>query len=115
MLRAWSPCAVGNDERPVRRKQAERRGRKRFPAGRQIEAAQTAATAVAPSNSLRAFRQSLQDAAVHRRPIPTSRWVDGSEPIDDDDSDEDSEYGDRKLSKSDRKRLRKLKAQDRAA
>ena len=47
------------------------------------------------------------------------RWVDGSRPerdrYDDDDDDEDSAGDDRKLSKSDRKRLRKLKAQNRAA
>jgi hypothetical protein len=47
----------------------------------------------------------------------TSAWVDGSRPERDpyDDNDDDSPGDDRKLSKSDRKRLRKLKAQNRAA
>ncbi len=49
----------------------------------------------------------------------SSRWLDGSRPeskrYEDDDEDGDSSDGDRKLSKADRKRLRKLKAQGRAA
>ncbi len=48
----------------------------------------------------------------------TDRWVDGSRPERDpyeDDSDEDSAGDERKLTKSDRKRLRKLKTQNRAA
>jgi hypothetical protein len=54
-----------------------------------------------------------------KTPADSSRWVDGSRPerkqYDDDSDDDDEPDGDRKLSKSDRKRLRKLKAQGRAA
>ncbi len=61
-------------------------------------------------------RQTPQPA---KTPADSSRWVDGSRPElvrqDDDDDDDDSPGDDRKLSKSDRKRLRKLKAQGRAA
>jgi hypothetical protein len=51
-------------------------------------------------------------------PATADKWVDGSRPERDsydDDADEDEDSGVRKLSKSDRKRLRKLKAQNRAA
>lgn len=48
-----------------------------------------------------------------------SEWVDGSRPdrrhYDDDEEDEESSHGGRKLSKADRKRLRRLKADGRAA
>jgi hypothetical protein len=69
-----------------------------------------------PASSMRAFRQNLNSA----RQAPAgqsgeSRWVDGSEPESDDYDDDDGNRGDSKLSKSDRKRLRKLKAQHRAA
>jgi hypothetical protein len=60
-------------------------------------------------------RATLQPA---KTPADASRWVDGSRPEReryDDDEDDDSPGGTRKLSKSDRKRLRKLKAQGRAA
>jgi hypothetical protein len=51
-------------------------------------------------------------------PATTDTWVDGSRPERDsydDDADDDEDSGIRKLSKSDRKRMRKLKAQNRAA
>jgi hypothetical protein len=60
-------------------------------------------------------RQTLQPA---KTPIDSGKWLDGSRPERDrydDDDDGDSTAGDRKLSKSERKRLRKLKAQGRAA
>jgi hypothetical protein len=61
-------------------------------------------------------RSTVQSA---KTPADSSRWVDGSRPerdrYDRDDDDDDSVDGDRKLSKADRKRLRKLKAQGRAA
>jgi hypothetical protein len=54
-----------------------------------------------------------------KTPADSSRWVDGTRPerdkYDHDNDDDDDSDGDRKLSKSDRKRLRKLKAQGRAA
>jgi hypothetical protein len=64
--------------------------------------------------------------AAFRRTVPQppkaaaepSRWIDGSRPERenyDDEADDDEDSDDRKLSKSERKRLRKLKAQQRAA
>lgn len=62
-------------------------------------------------------RHAIQPA---KTPADSDRWVDGSRPerdhYDRDEVDYDDESGDdRKLSKSDRKKLRKLKAQGRAA
>ncbi len=60
-------------------------------------------------------RQTLPTA---KTPVDTGQWLDGRRPERDryeDDEDVDSDGGDRKLSKSERKRLRKLKAQGRAA
>ena len=78
-------------------------------------AAATPQTQVAavPATTLRAFRQNLKEAAG--QPASATRWVDGSEPVDDDFGDDDSASTGRKLSKAERKRLRKLKAQNRAA
>jgi hypothetical protein len=57
---------------------------------------------------------------VAKTPADSSRWVDGSRPERDrydrdEDDDDDSSDDDQKLSKADRKRLRKMKAQGRAA
>jgi hypothetical protein len=64
---------------------------------------------------LRTFRESLGSAPTPARP---TEWVDGSAPepdgYDDGDGDE-PDSGNRKLTKAERKRLRKLKARDRAA
>jgi hypothetical protein len=63
-------------------------------------------------------RQTLPTATT---PADSSRWVDGTRQErdryerDEEDDEEDSSGDDRKLSKSDRKKLRKLKAQGRAA
>jgi hypothetical protein len=61
-------------------------------------------------------RSTVQTA---KTPADSSRWVDGSRPERDryerDEDVEDSSDGDQKLSKADRKRLRKLKTQGRAA
>ncbi|MEX0610913.1 MAG: hypothetical protein WD229_02230, partial [Pirellulales bacterium] len=62
---------------------------------------------------------SRQNASL-AKPIESASkkdWIDGSRPERDpyDDNDDDSPDGPRKLSKADRKRLRKLKAQNRAA
>jgi hypothetical protein len=80
------------------------------------ERKQTAVAATASSSPAAAVRPTLQ---VAKTPAEPSRWVDGSRPerdhrFADDDEDEASD-DDRKLSKSERKRLRKLKAQSRAA
>jgi hypothetical protein len=72
---------------------------------------------VAPISSAPAIsRATLQTAKF---PADSSQWVDGSRPersrFDHDDEEDDSSDDERKLSKADRKRLRKLKAQGRAA
>lgn len=72
------------------------------------------ATITAPANkTLRAVSAEKPSSA------PLSQWVDGSRRVrelyDDEDEDEETSEGDRKLSKADRKRLRKLKTQERAA
>jgi hypothetical protein len=64
-------------------------------------------------------RPTLATIQPAKTPADSSRWVDGTRPerehYDDDSDDDDGPDGDRKLSKSDRKRLRKLKTQGRAA
>ena len=66
------------------------------------------------SRPLRTFRASLGSA-----PTPAARpteWVDGSAPEPDGyEEGDEPDFGDRKLTKAERKRLRKLKARDRAA
>jgi hypothetical protein len=60
-------------------------------------------------------RASLQTV---KTPADSSRWVDGSRPERDRydrDEDDDDSSGGQKLSKSDRKKLRKLKTEGRAA
>ena len=63
---------------------------------------------------------SISRETVHpvKTPADSSRWVDGSrferERYDADDEEESSD-GERKLSKSDRKKLRKIKTEGRAA
>jgi hypothetical protein len=62
-------------------------------------------------------RQTVSAPRAEPRPAST-QWVDGSQPERDsyeDDGNGDLPSGDRKLNKSERKRLRKLKAQNRAA
>jgi hypothetical protein len=60
-------------------------------------------------------RSSIQ---VAKTPADSSRWVDGSRPERDRydrDEDDDDSPGGQKLSKADRKKLRKLKTDGRAA
>ncbi len=80
------------------------------------KAAQPAAASSSTSATIGISRQTLQTA---KTPADSSRWVDGSRPerehYGDDDEDGESSGGDRKLSKSDRKRLRKMKTEGRAA
>ena len=74
---------------------------------------------IATTLSLAAVETAKQAAFTVKRPADSNQWVDGTRPerkhYDEDEDDDDSSDGDRKLSKSDRKRLRKLKAQNRAA
>jgi hypothetical protein len=63
-------------------------------------------------------RRQQTDSPQPAKSRSSEQWVDGSRPERDpydDDVEEDSDGDDRKLSKSERKRLRKLKTQGRAA
>jgi len=102
----------------IRRKTSAKREAKPEPAQTTTAAAnsttKTAPGAVTVSGSSRPTIQ------VAKSPADSSRWVDGSRPerdryARDEIDDEDSDGDDRKLSKSDRKKLRKLKTQGRAA
>ncbi len=74
---------------------------------------------VAPSTLSTAefIRRKQQAAQNAKSPAASDEWVDGSRPERDpyDDGDDDESTDGRKLSKADRKRLRKLKLQNRAA
>ncbi len=68
----------------------------------------------ATSNSpLHAFRESR--SSVPKVDSKSTQWVDGTEPVSEGYDEEDGNYNSRKLNKADRKKLRKLKARDRAA
>jgi hypothetical protein len=76
-------------------------------------------TVAAPATVLSAVgyaRQNPPQIQPAKTPADSKSWIDGSRPERDsyDDADDDS-AGPSKLSKADRKRLRKLKAQNRAA
>ena len=79
------------------------------------KSAQPTATSSSANATLSISRETVQTV---KTPADSSRWVDGSrferERYDADD-DEESSDGERKLSKSDRKKLRKIKTQGRAA
>jgi hypothetical protein len=78
--------------------------------------AQASATTNSTSATVSLSRETVQTA---KTPADSSRWVDGTrferEHYDADEDDEESSDGERKLSKSDRKKLRKIKTQGRAA
>lgn len=81
---------------------------------RPTSAATSESKTTAVSHSSRATMQPVKSAA------DDSRWVDGSRPErrryeSDEDDDEESTGSDRKLSKADRKRIRRLKSDGRAA
>jgi hypothetical protein len=113
---------VARERRPARRRKVkasekEGMGTKSALAARGNGSGKSSEGGVAGStSSIRAFRQNLHASrnSVEDQTSQT-RWVDGSEPESDDYADDDGYRGDSKLSKSDRKRLRKLKAQHRAA
>jgi hypothetical protein len=76
------------------------------------------APAASPTLSAAEFiRRKQQQAQGPKAPAVSSAWVDGSQPQRDpyDDGDDDESSDGRKLSKAERKRLRKLKMQNRAA
>jgi hypothetical protein len=63
-------------------------------------------------------RRQQADFSQRAEPRSSDQWVDGSRPERDpydDDDEEDSDGDDRKLTKSERKRMRKMKTQGRAA
>ncbi|HEX5470879.1 MAG TPA: hypothetical protein VFW73_03285 [Lacipirellulaceae bacterium] len=100
---------------PVRR----RRDVKSLTMGSSAKEAKHVSTSIAlsgPSTPAAATsRQTLQPA---KTPVDSAKWLDGRRPERDhyeDDDDGDTTGGDRKLSKSERKRLRRLKTQNRAA
>jgi hypothetical protein len=68
------------------------------------------------ANTIQAFRQNLKSSeSKANTSFDETRWIDGSEPVDDEFNEEGPGPRDRKLSKAERKRLRKLKARNRAA
>ena len=81
-------------------------------------ASKTVQSAVAKSDAAETVSISRHTVQPVKTPADSSRWVDGSrferEHYDGED-DEESSDGDRKLSKSDRKRLRRMKTEGRAA
>ena len=100
----------------VRRRTAVKRPASK--ASKKQAAAASNESASAPRPSLAAVELSRQTLQIAKRPANSSEWVDGSRPERrryDDDADDESSDGDRKLSKSDRKRLRKMKTEGRAA
>jgi hypothetical protein len=79
---------------------------------------ETSAKPVAPVVSTVGISRSTIQTA--KTPADSSRWVDGSRPErkryqDDDETDDESSDGGSKISKADRKRLRKMKTEGRAA
>ena len=86
--------------------EAKQAARKSSPAG---------TTSSSASATVSISRDTVQTV---KTPADSSRWVDGSRferERYDADEDEESSDGERKLSKSDRKKLRKIKTQGRAA
>lgn len=78
----------------------------------------SAPAAKSTSSVLSAGGYSRQAPQPAKTPADSNHWVDGTRPERkryDEDEDEESSGDDRKLSKSDRKRLRKLKTEGRAA
>jgi hypothetical protein len=105
---------------PIRRRPAIKRAAKSEPA-KAAPAPSTSSTTKSAPTVLSATGYSRSTIQAAKTPADSSRWVDGSRPErdrydrDDDADDDDASGDDRKLSKSDRKKLRKLKAQGRAA
>jgi len=102
----------------IRRRTVTKRASK-VEVAKTIAAASAAPTAKPATSIFAAAGLSRSTVQPAKTPADSSRWVDGSRPerdrYDVDEDGDDSSDGDRKLSKADRKRLRKLKAQGRAA
>jgi hypothetical protein len=80
-----------------------------------VKSAQSTAASSSANATVSISRENVQTV---KTPADSSRWVDGSRferERYDADEDEESSDGERKLSKSERKQLRKLKSQGRAA
>jgi hypothetical protein len=102
----------------IRRRRTEKKNTKALSS--KPESGSTVSTASSSKTTVASFGISRQTIQVAKTPADSGRWVDGSRPErerfdDDDEDDNDSPSDGRKLSKSERKRLRKLKAQGRAA
>jgi hypothetical protein len=102
----------------VRRRATAKRTSKKATAKSAIESSKSPSKPAATIFTAAGISRPTPPAAA-KEPADSGRWVDGSRPernrYDRDNDNDDSSDGDRKLSKSDRKRLRKLKAQGRAA
>lgn len=89
-------------------KQASGSKQKNSVKDREVKNVASRSTAAAASTSpLRSFRESLESSSAAES--QETEWVDGTEPVSENYDDEDGDFGDRKLSKSERKRLRKQK------
>jgi hypothetical protein len=77
------------------------------------EAQRSDEEAIPFSTSMKSFRRQMKNTS-HSAHSSQSQWVDGSEPEAADDEDDGLDSNQRKLSKAERKRMRKLR-QDRAA
>ncbi|MCC7475366.1 MAG: hypothetical protein IT425_08220 [Pirellulales bacterium] len=103
---------------PIRRRTVAAKTRVEPRAEKIADTPSSSATKAAPSASstLTTMKSFIQ---ANKSTEDTDRWVDGRTQSDrydhDDDEESESSEGDRKLSKADRKRLRKLKTQGRAA
>jgi hypothetical protein len=99
----------------VRRRKPKRAVRAAATKSNASKSVQSTATSSSANPNLSISRETLPTV---KTPADASRWVDGSrferEHYGTDDDEESSE-GERKLSKSDRKKLRKIKTQGRAA
>jgi hypothetical protein len=91
------------------------------PAAKTASRPATDLPAVKSATTLSATGYSRATIQPAKTPADSSRWVDGSRPErdhrydNDEEDDDDSSEGGRKLSKADRKRLRKMKTEGRAA
>jgi hypothetical protein len=93
---------------------AKRRTEKPTAKSETQQASKTPATVLSVAGYSRAKTLQIQPA---KTPADSKSWIDGSRPEREsyDDADDDDSSGPSRLSKSERKRLRKLKAQNRAA
>jgi hypothetical protein len=87
------------------------------PSESSCDVSKTASAGISSTLSAADYARRKQQIVQSPSPAASGKWVDGTRPERDhyEDGDEDEPSDGRKLSKSDRKRLRKLKMQNRAA